>query len=126
MFAVNGTVVCGKVTRAIKNIENTAMTFFGPSACSADTGLIITAYFITPGLSASTTKQLAHRVSLEYYDNVTPSPIADAPFTTPFSLVIEQYNQQTGEATGTFSGEARTAIGEPVSIKVGKFNITFK
>lgn len=126
MFTVNGTVVCGNVTGAVKSAEGTAMTFFGPSACSQDTGLIITAYFIPPGLSANTANRLAHRAALEYYDKVTPSSIAAALFIPQFSLVIERYTQQTGEATGSFSGQALTAAGEPVKITAGKFNITFK
>lgn len=123
MFTVNGTVVCGNVTRAIKSAEGTAMTFFGPSACSGDTGLIITAYFTPPGLLASTTNLLAHHAALEYYDNVTPSDIAAAFFTAQFSVVMERYSHQSGAATGTFSGQAHTANGEPVTITAGKFNI---
>ena len=126
MFIVNGTVVCGSVTGAVKTIEGTAMTFFGPSACSKDTGLIITAYFPTPSLLANSTKQAADRIAFEYYDNVTPSQITAALFTSTFSLVIDQYTQQTGIATGTFSGQARTSNGKSVTITSGKFNITFK
>jgi len=125
MFTVNGTVACGKVTRAIKNAGGTVMTFFGPSACSQDTGLIIVAYFTPPGLLMNSANQSANRAALEYYDKVTPSSIVAALPTNQFSLFIERYTQQTGEATGTFSGKAYTANGESITITAGKFNITF-
>ena len=126
MFTLNGTVICGQVTNAVKSVEGTALTFFGPSACSKDTGLIITAYFDLPGLSISAVNQYAQRAAFEYYDNITPSKIAETLFTEPFTLLIARYNQQSGEATGTFKGEAHTAKGELINITEGRFNITFK
>src|SRR5947209_7622391 len=37
--------LCGPVTKAVLSPEKNAMTFFGPSACTIDTGLIMTAFF---------------------------------------------------------------------------------
>lgn len=122
-FSLNGTVICGVVTRAIKNAAGTALTFFGPSQCSQDTGVVITAYFTAPGLTENKTPFRAERVGLEYYDKVTPSSIVLALLTTQFSLIIQTYNQQSGEATGIFEGEALTSNGKTIKVTSGKFNI---
>jgi hypothetical protein len=39
-----GSILCGSITNAIVATDKTAFTFFGPSACSTDTGLVMTVF----------------------------------------------------------------------------------
>ncbi len=47
------------------------MTFFGPSLCSIDSDLIITASFDERALTRDQTSITANYTALEYYDNTT-------------------------------------------------------
>src|SRR5882724_966529 len=41
-FKYDTSFICGNITRAINSPDHSAFTFFGPSACSLDTGIIMT------------------------------------------------------------------------------------
>src|SRR3954468_14607384 len=47
-FMTGPSAMCGPVTNALLSRDKKALTFFGPSACTIDTGLIMTAFFDTP------------------------------------------------------------------------------
>ena len=43
-FKAGNSFLCGIIDTAIVNIERNAFTFFGPSACSTDTNMVISVY----------------------------------------------------------------------------------
>jgi hypothetical protein len=122
-FKYNGVYLCGILDTAIVNVERTGFTFFGPSACSRDTGLIITAYLNNVALDEDKINLKLEKVSFEYYDNVTPSDVFVSKTLNEFTLTIDTYTHLTRLATGTFTGYVYTADNKQAFIASGKFKI---
>ena len=124
-FKIGSSFLCGNLTRGVLSPDGDGMTFFGPSTCSRDTGLIITAVFDTKLLNKDQSNLTASRASLEYYDNTTMSDILQSKRPNIFSLTIDNYNRQTGIATGTFNGSVLDSDGNIVKVDAGRFNVKF-
>ena len=124
-FKVGNSSLCGEVTNAVLSPDRDALTFFGPSFCSADSGLIITAYFDNQLLNADKHNIVASRAILQYYDNIGPSNVLVSKAPDVFNLTIERFTHQTGIATGSFGGFVRMENGAAVKVDTGKFNIQF-
>jgi hypothetical protein len=124
-FQNGSSLQCGTITGAVINPERNALTFFGPSSCSEDTGLIITAYFSTQALDEDKRNTPADRVSFEYYDKVTPSDVLKSWLPHKFFLTVESYTHQTGIASGNFNGYAFTEKGDSTLVQSGRFKIRF-
>ena len=113
---------CGFIDTAIAAPARNGFTFFGPSSCSVDSGLVLTINtepaFLNQDVSNSTTT----RVGMYYYDNVGQT----YPFITQsgmlFSVTIESYIYQTKMMTGTFSGIVKMPNGGQTSLQ-GKFKV---
>ena len=125
-FNNNGSFLCGNLTNAIMNSEKNAFTFFGPSACSSDTGLIITAYFEAEAFVTDAFNKTTNRVHFEYYDNTIESDLLESNMTYQFSLTIDSFLYQTRVAKGRFSGFVVTRDGKITYINDGKFNLKFR
>ena len=125
-FKYDTSFFCGNLTRGIIEPEHRmAFTFFGPSACSADTGLIMTVYLDVP-LDKDVSGITAHHVIFQYYNNKgTKQDIFVSNEQRPFTLFIEQYTQATGTLKGSFGGFVDTDRNTVVEIKDGKFVIQF-
>jgi hypothetical protein len=122
-FMYNGvSALCGAVTKAVLSPEKNAMTFFGPSACSIDTGLIMTVFFDTL-LDQDRENVPAARAVLQYYNKNSADDVFRASY---INFVIDQFMQATKTATGHFSAHAFTPSGTRVSVESGTFNITFE
>lgn len=113
---------CGTIDTAIAAPARNGFTFFGPSACSIDSGLVLTintepAFLNQDVFNATTTK-----VGMYYYDNVAQT----YPFMTQsafqFSVSINSYLYQTKMMTGTFSGFVVKPNGGQTSVQ-GKFKV---
>jgi hypothetical protein len=95
-------------------------TFFGPSACSVDTGIVVSVYLPVPldqdryGLSTDET-------AFYYYDHNSPNDILDSRHTATFTVVVQSFIYNTGIATGTFNGSVYTVNGDIVQITDGQF-----
>jgi hypothetical protein len=122
-FKIGGSSLCGFITNAVASPDKTAMTFFGPSACSVDSGLIITAYFNTPVLSNNQTNLTAASAALEYYDNTTLSDVFKSKPPNILSVTINSYDHQTGITDGTFAGSVVNKNGATIKVDAGKFKI---
>ena len=119
----NGTdFYCGIIDTAIAAPARNGFTFFGPSACSIDSGLVLTintepAFLNQDVFNATTTK-----VGMYYYDNVAQT----YPFITQsgsqFSVSINSYIYQSKMMTGTFSGIVVKPNGGQTSVQ-GKFKV---
>lgn len=112
---------CGKIDTLIVLGERTTFTFFGPSSCSADSGMVVTVYLDGFKLDHDITSRSAARVSFFYYDRVTPSYMLMSQVSQPFFLNIDEYNNTTKLIRGTFNGYAYDANGFGVPITAGKF-----
>jgi hypothetical protein len=123
-FKCGNWLLCGEADTAIISPERTAFTFFGPSACSADTGMIISVY-LEPAqrLDRDRNNITTNRNAFYCYDNVTPSYIFSSQSNVPFQVTIESYVHVTRIATGTFQGNVKLANGGSANISSGKFKL---
>lgn len=125
-FKIDSSLFCGTVTAAPITPDRIGFTFFGPSACSLDSGLIMTVYL--PAGSPLTTDRnnlTTNRVAIEYYDNKTNFDVIYSRTIYEMTLTIESYVHQTRIASGRFSGIAYKANNETVPITSGKFQFKF-
>lgn len=125
-FKYASSFVCGGITNAIITQDRTAFTFFGPSACSTDTGLVMTVYLHSDTLNSDRSNIIASEAFLQYYDNITYRDIFLSDQQQVISLTINTYEHATGIAKGTFSGKAFTKEKDVVSIEKGNFQIKFQ
>lgn len=123
-FKVDTTLFCGRITDAVVSPEKTGFTFFGPSECSEDTGLIMTAFLPVP-LTVNRTNVVTQRAALQYYDRTTFIDVFAARTASGMTLNLDSYEHTARTASGRFSGYVYTKGGELVQVKEGKFVITF-
>lgn len=71
-FTIDSTIYYGRVEKTVVLLGRRSFTFFGPSACSADSGFVATIYLNDDTLNRDKTNLLA-RMTCYYYDKVTPS-----------------------------------------------------
>ncbi|MBC7874608.1 MAG: hypothetical protein H7Y01_11455 [Ferruginibacter sp.] len=121
-FESGNSKLCGEADTAIINPDRNAFTFFGPSSCSRDTGMVITVYLDTEMLNRDRTNLMV-KGAFYYYDRITPSYIFMSLSVNSFSVTINSYSHQTRIATGTFQGSVFRSNGTPASITAGKFKV---
>ena len=115
--------LCGKADTAIALGNRTAFTFFGPSTCSSDTGMVITVYLDNDTLNRDKQNLQIDRAAFYCYDRVTPSYIFLSQNSNSFSVIIENYSHATGIVTGTFGGTVFRTNGAAASINAGRFKV---
>jgi hypothetical protein len=124
-FTYDYSLLCGGVTNAVITPERNGFTFFGPSACSNDTGLIMTVFLDSDSLNRDRNNIRTNHASLEYYDNTTLDDIFVS--RRPSILfTIETYRHATGIAKGSFKGNVTLKDGTQKAISAGEFTIQFK
>jgi len=114
---------CGMIDTARVNPERTAFTFFGPSACSSDTGIIISAYLDGNVLNKDLFNISTQNGAFYFYDNVGQTTILISN-SANFNVTVESYIHQTRVITGKFSGLANYSNGSSSYISSGKFKAT--
>ncbi len=124
-FKYDGTLLCGTVTNSVITPERNGFTFFGPSTCSLDTGLVMTVFLDLDTLNGDRLNITTNSVALEYYDNTTLTNIFISNRHS-ISFTIESYVHATGIAKGSFKGYVKTKDSTQASITAGKFAIQFK
>ncbi|MBZ5856586.1 hypothetical protein [Flavihumibacter profundi] len=122
-FIVNKRLVCGTITATYVNYERTGITFFGPSACAIDSGLVIDAFFDAGLLNANNNNFQANRVNWQYYDNNINNQILSSWMPHVFNVTIDSYSHETGIAVGGFKGYAKMLMGDSVAVSDGRFRI---
>ena len=125
-FKYDTSILCGTVTDAVITPGRNGFTFFGPSSCSRDTGLVMTVFLDSGALDSDKFNVTPNRVSLEYYDNTTHSDIFVSSRLFSLSFTIDTYEHATGIANGRFSGNVKTKDSTVAAIKDGKFKIKLK
>ncbi len=121
-FKVGDSRMCGTYTNSgfFSGHSKTSFTFFGPSACSVDTGIVVSVYLSVPldqdryGLTTDTT-------AFYYYDHNSPDDILASRHTAVFTVNVQSFINATGIVTGTFSGDVYTAKGDIVHITDGQY-----
>jgi len=126
-FKTGNSFLCGGVTNSgfIGGYSRTDFTLFGPSACSIDTGLVISAYLSVP-LDRNRANLTTYRAAFYYYDHHAPKDILESLPSEPFSVTIQSFNYATGIATGTFGGTVYKANGDTTIVTDGKFKVLLK
>jgi len=123
-FYNNDFFYCGIIDTAIVMPQRTGFTFFGPSACSTDSGAVYTVIFRNGiVLDHDLTTVATERGSFYYYDNPGQSFLFMNIANSPFNFIIDSYNHQTRMAVGTFNGIVRVKNGGDTFISSGKFKV---
>lgn len=111
---------CGLIDTAIAAPARNGFTFFGPSLCSNDSGLVMTINTEPALLNQDVFNATTVKVGMYYYDNIAQT----YPFITQtgfqFSVTIKSYIYQTKMMTGTFAGIVVKPGGGQTSVQ-GKF-----
>jgi hypothetical protein len=121
---IDSSLQCGAVTNTVVSPDETAMTFFGPSTCWKDEGLIITAHFGDQFLNANRESFTSNQASLVYYDNTNGPDKLQSLAPADITVIIDHYTKQTGIATGRLIGIAADVNGKSFEIN-GTFTIRF-
>lgn len=124
-FKYDAAFLCGSVTNSVITPERNGFTFFGPSTCSLDTGLIMTVFLDNDALNMDKANIITDHASLEYYDNTTTSDVFISTRHL-ISFTIASYVHNTGIATGTFNGLVKRRDSTLAPITNGKFTIQFR
>lgn len=115
--------VCGNSDSAIALGNRTAFTFFGPSACSVDTGMAITIYLNTDTLNRDLHNLTNNRAAFYCYERVTPSYIFMSQSSSNFTATITSYDHNAHTISGTFSGNVMRSDGSGAGVESGKFKV---
>ncbi|MEO7121478.1 MAG: hypothetical protein ABIY62_10290 [Ginsengibacter sp.] len=126
-FNTGNSFLCGGVTNSgyIGGYSKTDFTFFGPSACSIDTGLVISVYLALP-LDKDQFNLTTFQTAFYYYDHHATKDIFISMPSKPFSVTVQSFFVATGIATGTFGGTVYKANGDTTDITNGKFTVSLK
>lgn len=120
-FTYNNILYCGIIDTAIKSPTLEAFTFYGPSLCSEDSGLVVTVQLSPDKMNRSLNNYTVARAGMYYYDHKGNSYFLQSSSAQPFILVIDSYNHQTKEIRGSFGGTVLTADGRQVVLADGKW-----
>jgi hypothetical protein len=121
-FKTRDVYMCGTFSNSgfFDGPDKTAFTFFGPSACSDDTGVVVSVYLPVPldgdRYDITTTKNAFY-----YYNHKDTADIFQSRVASVFSVTVQSYIYATHIVTGTFSGIVYRANGDTANITDGRF-----
>jgi len=126
-FKTGNSYACGGITNSGFFSGNTEkdITLFGPSACSVDTGIVVSAFFSVP-LDQDRYNLTTNQIEFYYYDNHASKDIFSSQPEKVFSVTLESFIFSTRIATGKFSGTVYKANGDTAYIREGKFKVYIK
>ena len=126
-FKTGNSFLCGGVTNSgfFGGYSRKDFTVFGPSACSVDTGLVISVYLSVP-LDQDRYNLTTDQTAFYYYDNHAVKDILISLPTAPFTINVQSYIYATSIVTGTFSGTVYKANGDTSTVTDGKFKVKLK
>ncbi len=126
-FYIDGSFLCGDIDTAIViTPERNGFTFFGPSSCSSDSGMVFTVFLNGELLNKDIYNFTTQNIAFYYYDNIGQTLAYTSKRSIPFSFTIESYVHQTHVAIGTFSGPVVKPNGVAVTVTSGKFKVKLK
>ena len=123
-FTTSNAYVCGIQSNSgfIGGYSKKDFTFFGPSSCSGDTGIVISVY-LPVALDQDRYNITTTETAFYYYDNNAPKDIFLSQPTAEFSVTIQSFINSTGIVTGTFQGTVFKANGDKAYINDGRFKM---
>ncbi len=124
-YKTGNSILCGNITAAIPSPERNAFTFFGPSACSRDTGIIFTVYLNDIKLNKDLSNITINKVFFYYYDNVSQNDIFISENYMMMTITIDSYDYATGIAKGRFYGITNRKDTAIALIEDGKYEVQF-
>ena len=121
-FKTGNTYLCGTYTNSgfFSGDKKTAFTFFGPSACSVDTGIVVSVY-LPVALDQDRYNIIASGTAFYYYDHNSVNNILQSDATSSFTVTVKSFIYATGIVEGTFSGGAYAADGTLTYVTNGHF-----
>lgn len=122
-FWAGSSFMCGIIDTAIVNPDRTALTFFGPTACSGDTSLAISVYLSPNVLNKSYQDLVSSYVAFHFTAKGSPVFVLTSRWGNPFTVTIDSYDYQTKMSSGTFTGIAFKADGNPILVHDAKFKV---
>ena len=121
-FKTGNSYQCGTFTNSgfFNGFSKKDFTFFGPSACSIDTGIVVSVY-LPIALDQDQFNLTTEQTAFYYYDHNATADIyqSRAPFV--FSVTVQSFIAATGIVTGTFSGTVFSPNGDSAHITDGRF-----
>jgi len=121
-FKTGNSYQCGTFTNSgfFNGFSKQDFTFFGPSACSIDTGIVVSVY-LPVALDRDQFNLTTEQTAFYYYDHNATADIyqSRAPFV--FSVTVQSFIEATGIVTGTFSGTVFSPNGDSAHITDGRF-----
>lgn len=124
-FQIEAEAFCGTISNAVLSPDRTAMTFFGPSLCTVDTGLIMTAFFSEP-FDQDRSEVTATRAIIQYYIKNAADDVFHSKQSDPFTLVVDHFDTTSRTAAGHFSGFASRPDSTQVPVQNGSFQVLFE
>ncbi len=121
-FTAGNAFACGIMDTALVNSERTAFTFFGPSSCSDDTSMVVTAYLDSDTLNHNISGMMIDKIIFRYTKIGLPDFLLTTKQGTPFTLTISQYDHTSKMAIGTYQGHAYLPDGSTMMVS-GKFMV---
>jgi hypothetical protein len=121
-FTTGNVYVCGTFSNSgfFAGGDKTAFTFFGPSACSVDTGIVVSVYLSVP-LDRDRYNISTTNTAFYYYDHNGTTDIFQSHASSIFSVTVSSYIYATHIVTGTFNGIVYKANGDTAHISDGRF-----
>ena len=104
-------------------LDKTGFTFFGPSSCSQDSGIVILVRLGSTDLEHDIYNTSFPNTSFYYYDHIGSTHVFITHYRTGFDFTIDSYNHQTKVAVGSFNGFASRPDGTLAAIHSGKFKV---
>lgn len=120
-FKAGNFFYCGPMDTALLAPDRNAFTFFGPSACSSDTSMVLTLFMENYVLNKDLQNIVIPNVDFRFTKFGAVKYLLVSQPGTPFSLTIDSYNHQTKMTIGTFSGYAYQPDGSKLLVTSGKF-----
>jgi hypothetical protein len=121
-FKTGNEYQCGTFTNSgfFNGQSKTDFTFFGPSACSVDTGIVVSVY-LPVALDRDQFNLTTQQTAFYYYDHNAAADILDSRPASVFSVTVQSFIYSTGIVTGTFGGTVFKANGDSAIITEGRF-----
>jgi hypothetical protein len=121
-FKTGNSFQCGTFTNSgfFNGFSKKDFTFFGPSACSIDTGIVVSVY-LPVALDRDQYNLTTEQTAFYYYDHNAPADIFQSRSPYVFSVTVQSFIQATGIVTGTFGGTVFAPNGDSAHITEGRF-----
>jgi len=121
-FKTGNIFQCGTFTNSgfFNGFSKKNFTFFGPSACSIDTGIVVSVY-LPIALDRDQFNVTTVQTAFYYYDHNASADILQSRPPYIFSVTVQSFIKATGIVTGTFRGTVFSPNGDSTHVTDGRF-----